>query len=82
MPRYFFNFESDSSAAADLVGRSFPDDEAAKHEGAKLAADVGTSEAIEGECPAYQWLEVLDETQRPVARVPVAAAIREPNRST
>ena len=82
MPRYYFNFQNGSSAPADLVGRNFPDDEAAKHEGAKLAADHGTTEALEGEWPVFEWLEVLDEAQRPVARVPVASAIREPNRSS
>lgn len=80
MPRYFFNFESDSSTGADLVGRDLPDDEAAKAEGAKLAADLAIDDAIEGELPAFEWLEVLDEGQRPVARLRVAETIREPNR--
>ena len=82
VPRYYFNFESDFATAADMVGRNFPEHEAAKREGAKLAADVGTTGAVDGQLPAFDWLEVLDEMQRPVTRLPVAAAIREPNRSS
>jgi hypothetical protein len=82
MPRYFFNFENDASIQADLVGRDLPDDQAAKTEAAKLAADVGMSGALEGQWPAYQWVEVVDEEERAVARLPVADAIRAPNRSS
>jgi hypothetical protein len=35
MPRYFFNFESDGTPQADLVGRDLPDDHTAKVEAAK-----------------------------------------------
>jgi hypothetical protein len=81
MPRYFFNFESDGTAKADLVGRDFPDDHAAKVEGAKLAADMGMSAALEGKWPAYEWVEIVDDEERAVARLPVSNVIREPNRS-
>ncbi len=70
MPRYFFNFLGDTSAGADFIGRALPNDEAAKSEGAKLAADVGVSGAVVGQLPTYEWLEVLDEAQRPVATPP------------
>ena len=80
MPRYFFHFENEDSATLDLVGQDLPNDEAAKAEGAKLAADVGLNNAIEGEYPTYTWVEVLDENERPVARLPVAEAVQEPNR--
>jgi hypothetical protein len=30
MPRYFFNFESEHSSTADLVGRELPDDQAGR----------------------------------------------------
>lgn len=81
MPRYFFNFDNDSAAVADLVGRELPDDEAAKQEAARLAADLGVLHAINGEHPAYDWIEVLDETHRTVVRLPVSAALKEPNRT-
>ncbi len=80
MPRYFFIFENGEAASADLIGRDLPNDEAAKHHAAKLAADLSTDQALEGKLPAYQWIEVVDEAQRPVVRLPVAAALSEPNR--
>jgi hypothetical protein len=82
MPRYFFNFESDGSGTADLVGRDLPDDEVAKTEAAKLGADIGMSGALEGKWPTYEWVEVVDQEERAVARIPVANAIRAPNRSS
>jgi hypothetical protein len=38
--------------------------------------------ALQGEVPTYPWIEVIDEAQRPVARLPVSAILREPNRTT
>lgn len=82
MSRYFFNFEGEDTAAPDLVGRDLTDDEAAKAEGAKLAADIGLPNALEGELPAFEWIEITDEEQRTVARLPVARSTREPNRTS
>jgi hypothetical protein len=82
VPRYFFHFERQDANASDLIGHDLPNDEAAKDEAAKLAADVGMSDAIEGQLPTFEWVEVVDEQQRPVARLPVRDAVREPNRST
>jgi hypothetical protein len=82
VPRYFFNFESGPAAGADLIGRDLADDAAATAEAAKLAAELGMDDAIEGERPAFQWIEVLDEEHRPVARLPVAEALKGPNRTT
>ena len=80
MPRYFFSFAAEQTAYADLVGRELRDDEAAKTEARRLAAELGTDHAIEGSPPAYYWMEVTDEVQRPVLRLPVRAAVAEPNR--
>ncbi len=82
MPRYFFNFDSGPAASEDFVGRDLPDDEAAKAEATKLAADLGIDQAVEGHLPRYEWIEVRDEAQRAVARLPVADTLREPNRRT
>jgi hypothetical protein len=81
MPRFFFNFGSNRSIAPDLVGQELPDAEAANAEAAQLAADIGFTSSLEGEPSHYEWLEVLDEDERPVARLPVSRAVREPNRS-
>ena len=80
MPRYFFNFEHVGSSLADLIGRDLPGDYAARKEAAKVAADLATNDAVEGRPPSYQWIEAVDEFQRVVVRLPVADAIREPNR--
>lgn len=81
MPRYFFNFENAGATSVDLVGRELLDDVSARAEAAKIAADLATNDAIEGRVPTYQWIEVIDEHQRPIIRLPVADVIREPNRS-
>ena len=80
MPRYFFNCHSDDSSVADLVGRDLPDDTAAKTEATKLAADLATSAAVEGRLPTFAWIEVVDDYDRPVARLPTGDIIKEPNR--
>jgi hypothetical protein len=82
VPRYFFNFETDGKASGDLVGMDLPDDEAAKSNALTLAADLGVDGAIEGNVPSFEWIEVVDEDNRAVARLPVREIIREPNRIT
>lgn len=81
MPRYFFSFDDGWVGTPDLVGRDLPNDEAAKAEAARLAAEVGIDRAIEGQLPPYEWIEVTDEVQRAVARLPVVQCVRGPNRS-
>jgi hypothetical protein len=80
MPRYHFNFENSKSAIADLVGRDLPNCAAARTEAAKIAADLATNHAIEGRLPPFQWIEVVDDCERAVVRLPVAKAVQEPNR--
>lgn len=79
MSRYFFNLEGDRNSALDLVGRDLIDDQAAKSEAARFAADFGTTDGIGGPL-GYHWIEVLDSSQRPVLRVPIGHANDEPNR--
>lgn len=80
MPRYFFRLRNDRAVTPDLVGQELPDTEAAKAEAAKLAADIGFSSTPEGESPHYYWVEVVDDDEGPVARLPVSRTMREPNR--
>jgi hypothetical protein len=82
VPRYFFNFDTGHQGSVDLVGRDLPDDEAAKSEAAKLAAGLSIDQALEGELPRFEWIEVRDEAERAVARLPVATSLKEPNRTT
>jgi hypothetical protein len=80
MPRYFFNFQRTDKAVADLVGRDLPDGTAARCEAAKLAADLATNAAVEGRLPAFEWVEVVDDCDRPIVRLPIADVILEPNK--
>ncbi len=80
MPRYFFNFEGSGKTAPDLVGQELIDDEAAKAEAERLAADVRLQPTVEGGQPAFDWVEVLDEYERAVARLPLTSVARDPNR--
>jgi hypothetical protein len=82
VPRYFFNFENEQSITADLVGRNLPDDRAARDEAVKIAAELGTVGLLEGRPPAYEWVEAVDEEQRPVVRLPVLDTGHEPDRSS
>ena len=80
MGRYFFNLQGDDASALDLVGRDLDGDEAAKSEAVRFAAQFETADEIEG-LLAFNWIEVLDYSQRPVARLPLGHANDEPDRS-
>ncbi len=81
MPRYFFNVHGDTFAAPDLLGRELPDDESAKREAQRVAADVATYELSGAPFPDTAWIEVLNEDQRPVVLLPVETAA-EPSRGS
>ena len=80
MRRYFFNFGDKSHSVPDLVGTNLSDDEAAKAEAKRLAAQLASDQAVDGKLPAYEWIEVVDDVCRPVVRLPVAVAVKEPRR--
>jgi hypothetical protein len=80
MPRYFFNFERADKSVADLVGRNLTNDDAAKSVAAKLAADLATDAAVEGQAPTFEWIEVVDDCDRAIARLPVRDVFKEPSR--
>jgi len=80
MPRYFFHFENDQRKLEDLIGTDLANDEAAKTQALKLAADLAVEDAVKGNPPRFDWLEVVDEDNCIVARFPIVRAIREPNR--
>jgi hypothetical protein len=64
-----------------LVGKELPGPEEAKAEAAKLVAGLGLSSTIQGEPARFEWLEVVDEDERPVVRLPLAHVIPDPNRT-
>lgn len=79
MGRFYFNMEGSSGADADLVGREFENEEKAKAEAVRLAGELATEEVIDT-AVTYDWIEVLDEAQRPVIRLPVGETARGPTR--
>ena len=81
MTRYFFNLQGNDASTLDLVGRDLAGIEAAKSEAARYAAQFETADEIGG-LLAYDWIEVLDQSQRPVARLPLGHANDEPSRSS
>ena len=81
MARYFFNLQGGETSALDLVGRDLSGDEAAKTEAVRYAAEFDSPEEIGGML-AYDWIEVLDASQRPVVRLPLGHANEEPSRSS
>lgn len=74
MPRYFFNFRSESCEEVDLVGKSCPDDVAALQE-ALTAAGAIMRRRLDAEtfCAAGA-IEVEDEQHRTVLTLPLRAA--------
>lgn len=79
MTRYYFNLEGEGSSALDLVGRDLADDEAAKSEAARFASQFDSPDELAGML-AYHWIEVTDQSQRAVARLPLGHANDEPSR--
>jgi hypothetical protein len=79
MSRYYFNLEGDGSSAVDLVGRDLASDEAAKTEAVRFASQFDSPDELAGML-AYQWIEVIDHSQRAVARLPLGHANDEPTR--
>lgn len=81
MTRYFFNLQGDNASTLDLVGRDLSGDEAAKSEAARYVAQFETPDEMAG-LLAYDWIEILDHSQRPVARLPLGHANDEPDRNS
>lgn len=74
MPRYFFNFTSESCEEVDLVGRHCPDDVAALQE-ALVTAGAILRRRLEGDSFCNDGaIEVEDERHRTVLTLPLKAA--------
>lgn len=80
MSRYFFHLQGMDHVEHDLVGRDLADAQSVKDEAARIAAQFDTAEKIGGMLD-YQWIEVLDDAQRPVMRLPLSHVTDEPSRS-
>lgn len=74
MPTYYFTLRSESFELPDFAGKSLPDDEAARAEAERLAAELVETALIAGTLPPDAVVEVDDEELRPVLALPLNSA--------
>ncbi len=74
MPRYYFNVSCDGFESTDLVGETCPNDVAALSGALRVASAVLQKRLRAEELSNDGWVEVEDETHRPVLRLPLRAA--------
>ncbi|MFN3945018.1 MAG: DUF6894 family protein [Allosphingosinicella sp.] len=74
MPVYYFNLRAEESAEIDLVGRRCRDAQVARWEAAARARQVVRARLAREDATLNGWIEVEDEENRPVLRVPLRAA--------
>ena len=73
MPTYYFTLRGEGFELPDLAGRSLPDDEAARAEAERLAAELVETALVAGTVPPDAIVEVDDEEMRPVLALPLHA---------
>ena len=73
MPIYYFHLRGEGFEVPDLAGRECRDDEAARAEAERLAAELIETALISGETPAPATVEVDDEELRPLMAIPLHA---------
>lgn len=74
MPTYYFNLRGENFELPDLAGKSLSDDQAAREEAERLAAELVESALVSGAVPPDAVLEVDDEEMRPVLALPLNPA--------
>jgi hypothetical protein len=74
MPTYYFNVRGEDFELPDLAGKSLGDDEAARAEAERLAAELVESALICGAMPPDAIVEVDDEQMRPLLALPLNRA--------
>lgn len=73
MPTYYFHLRGEGFEVPDLAGRECADDESARAEAERLAAELIESALLSGEAPAPAIVEVADEELRPLMAIPLHA---------
>ncbi len=71
MTRYFFNVCTQDETVADLVGVDLPDIAAVRRYAASQVTELWEARILAGKPPLIGWLEVVDEEERGVLRVPL-----------
>lgn len=74
MPTYYFNLRGKDFELPDLAGKRLDDDEAARAEAERLAAELVESALVAGAVPPDAVVEVDDEQMRPVLALPLNPA--------
>ncbi|WP_037500399.1 DUF6894 family protein [Sphingomonas jaspsi] len=69
--RYFFNVHAADGTIPDLVGMDLPHTEAAKEYADAHVVDLWQARILAGKPPYFGWLEVVDEFQRAVLKLPL-----------
>ncbi len=71
MTRYFFNVSADDESVADLVGIDLPDIEAVRRYAASQVTELWEARVLAGKPPLIGWLDVVDDQERGVIRIPL-----------
>ena len=69
--RYFFNIVAEDGTITDLVGVDLPSVEAVRPLAAAQVTELWEARILAGKPPLVGWLEVLDDHERPVLRIPL-----------
>ncbi len=71
MTRYFFNVLAEDETTTDLVGVDLPNVDAARRYAETLVSELWDERILAGKPPLIGWLEVVDDEERGVLRVPL-----------
>jgi hypothetical protein len=69
--RYFFNVSAEDETIPDLVGIELPHIEAVRQAAAVEVAQIWEARVMAGKPPYVGWLDVVDDHQRPVFKIPL-----------
>ena len=69
--RYFFNVSAENGTVSDLVGVDLPGIEAVRHYATAHVTELWEARVLAGKPPLVGWLEVLDDDERGVLRIPL-----------
>jgi hypothetical protein len=76
VPLYYMHVSNGHGFAEDHEGRNLPDDETARKEAVKGARDLMASELREGQLDLSSFIEVEDETRKPLFTITFAEAVK------
>ena len=71
MMRYFFHVTAEDGSVPDLVGIELPDAEAVRRNADLQVTELWAERVLAGKPPLIGWLDVVDEEERGVLRIPL-----------